>query len=207
MKMLLDSQKDVSAQFAQEYLRGHGLRAERFSKEEMREGKTPDFRVFKRTEFVAYCEAKHIQRDEWLYDQLKEASPGEIVGGLRSSDPILNRLTANIHKAAQQLAAVNSGHAYPNILVFLNSDTSCKFVGDLIGVLTGNFYGEGGTVEPIFEQFSNGRIIKEKMTIDAYVWRDSWRIHEPKVWFWANSPHYASVSAILNSDPARHRHL
>jgi hypothetical protein len=52
---------DEAEQFAAHYLKQHGLRAERFSKEETRVGKTPDSRVFKHTELVAYCEAKHVQ--------------------------------------------------------------------------------------------------------------------------------------------------
>ena len=33
---------------AEEYLSGAGLRVERFSKAEMKQGRTPDFRVFSR---------------------------------------------------------------------------------------------------------------------------------------------------------------
>jgi hypothetical protein len=195
---------DAAEQYAEAYLTGLSLRPERFSKEEMRLGKTPDFRVFSDSDLAAYCEAKHVQHDDWLDEQLKEARPLQVVGGLRP-DPVFNRLTAHIHKAAQQFAAVNPNHAYPNILVFANSDRACTFHGDLIGVLTGNFYVEGGSVEPIFEQFSNGRIKYEKVTIDLYVWWDSWKADRPRLWFWHNSQHYGKVCALVGSDPAVHR--
>ena len=151
---------DLAEQFATDYLQQFGLRSERFSKQEMRVQKTPDFRVFRNTELVAYCEAKHVQHDDWLDKQMEGARPLQIVGGSRPV-PIFNRLTAHIHHAAQQCAAVNPDRRYPNLLVLANSDKHCTFHGDLIGVLTGNFYGKGGVVEPIFEQYANGRIRNE----------------------------------------------
>lgn len=195
---------NAAERFAEDCLKNLSLRPERFSKQQMRSGKTPDFRVFKETDLVAYCEAKHVQHDDWLDDQLKTAPSLTLVGGSRP-DPVLNRLTGHIHKAAQQFIAVNPKRLYPNILVFANSDTVCTFHGDLIGVLTGNFYGASGVVEPIFNEYANGRIREEKMTIDAYVWWDCWKNAQPRIWFWRNSPHYASICSILRSDPAAHR--
>lgn len=129
----------------------------------------------------------------------------QFVGGLRP-DPVFNRLTAHIHKAAQQFAAVNPEHDYPNILVFVNEDRMCNFHGDLIGVLTGNIYCKSGAVDSIFEEFSNGRILYEKMIIDVFVWQDQWKNDtRPRHWYWRNSRHYADVSALFGSDPAAHR--
>src|ERR1700756_1314742 len=96
---------DESERFATNYLAEHGLRVERFSKSQMRQSKTPDFRVFRQTELVAYCEAKLVRPDDWLDKQI-DALPGELVGGLRP-DPVFNRLTTHIHKAVQQFNAVN----------------------------------------------------------------------------------------------------
>jgi hypothetical protein len=50
--------KNLGEEFAIQWLARHGLRAERFSTVEMRQSKTPDFRVFKDTELVLYCESK-----------------------------------------------------------------------------------------------------------------------------------------------------
>lgn len=197
---------ELAEQLATDYLNGLGLVARRFTKEEMRAGKTPDFQLFRNADLVAYCEAKHIQYDDWLDKQLKEARPLEIVGGSRP-DPVFNRLTSHIHQAAQQFAAVNPGRKLPNVLVLANSDKHCTFHGDLIGVLTGNFYAKGGAVEPIFEQYSSGRIRLEKQTIDLYVWRDCWTGagQRPRLWFWENSPHYLRVCTLVGSDTAQHR--
>jgi hypothetical protein len=192
---------------AENYLKQHSLLPQRFSKEEQREGKTPDFRVFKQSDLVAYCEAKHVQRDEWLDEKLKKAEPLELVGGMRP-DPIFNRLTAHIHTAAKQFAAVNPNREYPNILFFQNSDKACK-MADLLAVLKGNFYAEGGIVEPIYKAFSEGRIKDEKLTIDVYLWLDDWKAapQKTKSYYWEDSQHYKRVCELLQSDPKNHRHV
>lgn len=116
----MSSKNNLREEFAIEWLVRHGLRAERFTKMEMRQSKTLDFRVFKGTEFVFYCESKHVQFDEWLDKELASAQPLEIVGGLRH-DPIYNRLADRIHDAAKQFEAVNPDHEFPNVLIFTNS--------------------------------------------------------------------------------------
>jgi hypothetical protein len=103
---------NVGERVAVNFFAKHGLRCERFTEQEMRQGKTPDFRVFKGAEFAAYSEAKHVQEDKWLEDQLKAAPPMTIVGGSRH-DPAFNRLSGHIHEAAKQFEAVNPSHDYP----------------------------------------------------------------------------------------------
>lgn len=195
----------MGERFAEEYWRRHGLKAERFSKEELRKGKTPDFRVFKSGELVSYCEAKHVQHDDWLDKQLREARPLEIVGGLRA-DPIYNRLTEHIHKAAQQFAAVNPARELPNVLVFVNSDKVCDN-RDLVSVMTGDAHIEGGGAEPIYTAYSEGRIREEKFTIDLYVWFDEDKGEGQKGfhYFIADGKHYGRLCELLGSDPTGHR--
>jgi hypothetical protein len=203
----MTSRKNLGEEFAIQWLARLGLRAERFSKAETRQSKTPDFRVFKGTEFVFYCESKHVQHDEWLDKQLQNAQPLEIVGGLRH-DPIYNRLADRVHDAARQFEAVNSNRQIPNLLILTNSDTHCGFP-DLLSILTGNFYAEGGVVDPIFKQISEGRIREEKLTIDLYVWLNEWKGNQQKgsLYFNDGSKHYVGLSALLGSDPANHRHV
>lgn len=198
---------DEGEQVAIDFLASHGLWAVRFAKHELRQGKTPDFRVFNSAGgLVLYCEAKRVQYDEWLDKQLKTAKPLAIVGGARP-DPVFNRLCGHIHNAAKQFAAVNPKRELPNVLVLTNSDSHCTFHGDLIGVLTGNFYGEGGVVDRIYGQYAGGRIKQEKLAIDLYVWCDRWDSaqREPRRYFWRDSPHYGALCKVLNSDPAAHR--
>lgn len=203
----MSSRQNLGEEFAIEWLARRSLRAERFSKAQTRQSKTPDFRVFKGTEFVLYCESKHVQYDAWLDKQLANAQPLEIVGGLRH-DPIYNRLADRIHDAAKQFNAANADRQFPNVLIFTNSDTHCGFP-DLLSVLTGDFHAESGAVDPIFKQISEGRIRDEKLTIDLYVWLNDSKGKEQKgsLYFVSSSKHYVALSALLGSDPAKHRRV
>ncbi len=173
----------------------------------MRKSKPPDFRIFREDRFILYCEAKHVQYDEWLDKQLATVKPLELVGGLRS-DPVFNRLSGHIHSAAQQFDAVNHEREFPNVLVFTNSDNHCGFP-DLLGVLTGNFYAESGAVEPIYKNISEGRIREEKLMIDLSLWFDERKGIQQKgsLFFSRGSKHYAALCALLGSDPSRHRRV
>lgn len=149
-------------------LANKGLRAERFSKTEIRQGKTPDFRVFHDEELKFYCEVKSVEKDTWLDKKLNAATPGEIVGGFRD-DPVFNRLTDDIHKAVAQFLAVNPDTAIPNVMVFVNHDSMCD-EQDMIAVLTGQFLADDGTAHRIYAKFSEGRIKYEKYAIHLFCW-------------------------------------
>ena len=196
---------NIGEQVAIAFFAKHGLRCERFSEPEMRQGKTPDFRVFKGEEFVLYSEAKHAQKDAWLDDQLSEAPPMTLVGGPRH-DPVFNRLSGHIHRAAEQFQAVNPNHEYPNVLVITSSDRSCMFT-DLISTLTGNFYSENGDIDPIYKSVSEGRIKEEKYAIDLYVFKDDFPggRTEEHMYFQRDSTHYRRLCELLGSDPSLHR--
>ena len=187
---------NAAEQFAEDYLRKHDLRPKRFTKAQMRLTKTPDFRVFQGDELSLYCEAKHLQQDEWLDKKLESAKPLELVGGLRP-DPIFNRVSNHIHEAAQQFNAVNLDHRYPNILVFVNSDGQCG-AEDLRSVITGNFYAKGGSVEPIYKQYSEGRIREDKFIVDLYIWWDEWKQSEKfSRYIWKESIHHDALLKLL----------
>ncbi len=198
---------DRGERVALDLLIRHGLRGERFSKDEMKKSKTPDFRVFKDDQFIFFCEAKHVQYDDWLDKQLDEAPPLKLVGGLRP-DPVYNRLTTHIHTAAKQFLAVNPEHKSPNVLVFTNSDHHCGMT-DLVSVLTGNSYSDSGSIDPIFKEFSEGRIREEKHWIDLYVWHNDFAgIKHAEQLFWNNgSPHCQTLCTLLGSDPKKHRRV
>lgn len=179
------------------YLETRGLRTERFSKEETRKGKTPDFRVFEKTALSFYCEVKSSPKDGWLDEQLEIVPAGCVAGGGRN-DPIFNRLTDDIHKAIKQFDAVNPSQVTPNVLALVNHDDMCAF-NDLLGVVTGNFYAEDGSVHPIYRQFSEGRIKDEKHKIHLYVWLDD---HKPDRLFFTqtDSNHHETLCKLFGID-------
>jgi hypothetical protein len=192
---------NLGEQVAVAFFAKYGLRCERFTERERRQGKTPDFRVFKKAEFVLYSEAKHIQEDTWLEDQMAAAPAGVPVGGLRP-DPIFNRISNHIHRAAKQFLAVNPDHVYPNVLVFTSSDHLCT-LKDLVSVFTGNFYADSGAVEYIYGQFSDGRIREEKYVIDAYVWHDDQPNAQDKIRLLKSSKHFNGLCALFGVDPSK----
>ena len=197
---------NVGEQVAVEYFAKYDLRCVRFTEPEMHQGKTQDFRVFKGTEFVLYSEAKHIQEDTWLDDQLNAGPPMTLVWGLRH-DPAFNRLSGHIDQAAKQFQAVNPNREYPNVLVFTSSDRGCMFT-DLVSTLTGNFYAESGAIDPIYKSISEGRIREEKYTIDLYVFKDAFPGGRKKehIYFQnKGSRHYLRLSELLRSDPSSHK--
>jgi hypothetical protein len=154
-----------------QFLAAHGLRCERPSKLERKIQKTPDYRVFEGEQFRFFCELKGVLGDDWLGKQLVDAPVGTIVGGSRP-DPAFNRLTEDIHQGVKQFDAVNPSRAVPNVLAFVNYEEICD-VGDLLAVLTGNFYADDGSRHPIYRQYSEGRIREEKKRVDLYLWLDA----------------------------------
>jgi hypothetical protein len=136
------------------------LRVEEFTKEETRDSKSPDFRVFKNNVLVFFCEVKTISHDEWS-------------DGARN-DPVFNRISNKIHEAVQQFDAINPTLEYPNVLAFVNHDNMCDSL-DLVAVTTGHFLSEEGGRHPIYLQFSEGRIKEEKFRIHLYIWIDEFK--------------------------------
>ncbi len=164
---------DEGELLAEKYLNDKDLSCSRFSKQEMRKSKTPDFRVSRNGEFELYCEVKTSKKDSWLNEQIEKVHVGCIAGGLRN-DPIFNRLTSDVYQASKQFDAVNPHQVFPNVLAMVNKDENCGFL-DLLAVLTGNFYSDDGTTHPICTQFSEGRIKERKERIHLYIWIDEFK--------------------------------
>jgi hypothetical protein len=91
---------------------------QRFSKEEMAKGKTPDFKLMKGSELCGYCELKS-PRDDWVFEFPDDIKPGESVTETRRS-PTSNNLARQIESAGEQFDAVNPDHKLPNVLVLVN---------------------------------------------------------------------------------------
>ena len=195
---------DLGELRAIEFFAQYGLTCARYSKTELRAGgKSPDFRVYKEKEFVLYSEAKRIQEDSWLDNQLKAAPSLAQVGGLRP-DPIPNRIADDIYTAAKQFKAVNPDREYPNVLVLTNSDYQCH-IGDLRAVIEGEVRFDSGLVEPMFKHISEGRIKNAKYSIDLYVWCNEYpdAKHKFQLRFIRGSKHLALLCYLLKVDPSQ----
>jgi hypothetical protein len=180
---------NASEEIVAAYLKALYLTPERFTKVEMRQNRTPDFRVFCGNALAFYCEVKNAQEDRWLDEQGKDMVPGALYGGLRR-DPIYNRVANYVHSAVHQFAAVNSDGQVPNVLAIVNEDRMAGFP-DLRSVLTGNFYPANGPPDPIFRNISEGRIREERFRIHLYLWFDAGRNKPHMVFSHSNSAHDA----------------
>jgi len=196
-KAKLDGESRVEA-----YISSLGLRVERFSKAELRAGKTPDFRVYLGEELAFYCEVKTAQEDEWLDRQLAVAPPLTLVGGA-TPDPVYNRVSNYVANAVLQLDAVNPAVVVPNVLAIVNGDDGAGFP-DLLSVLTGNAYCEGGEVWPMFREYSEGRIRELNYRVHLYLWFDAGKDGEPSKFFGeTHAEHHAALCRYFSVDPAK----
>jgi hypothetical protein len=189
------------------YWQGEGFEVGGFTKTEMHDFKTPDFRLSRGGTEVALCEVKSFQRDTWLEGQLKNATPGELVGGLRP-DPIFNRISNAIHTAFKQFESANPEHRLLNFLFLVNHDTGAR-PADLDRVLTGFEDPRHGVFELTCSQFSEGRIRLEKGKIDLYIWLDLLKDGRlgPKYLVLGNPETKGSVCDLLGIDLGKIRDI
>jgi hypothetical protein len=108
-----DEQPDLDLVAA--YLRSLNLATRRFSVEETQRGLTPDLRVERDAQLVAFCEVKS-PNDPWL-DELVAEAPR--LGWRHKPDPTFNRLSRHILAAGRQFAAVNASRSQLNILAYV----------------------------------------------------------------------------------------
>lgn len=153
------------------YWQDKGFEVGGYSRKELRDLKTPDFRLSLGGSEVALCEVKSFQKDEWLDNQMRDTADGEFAGGLRP-DPIFNRISTAIHTAYKQFESVNPDHNLLNFLFLVNHDSSAK-PEDIDRVLTGMEDPLHGCFDPTCMEYSEGRIREEKKRIDLYLWMDS----------------------------------
>ena len=173
------------------YITSLGLRVERFSKAELGEGRTPDFRVFVDDELAFYCEVKTAQHDDLLDTQFAPELPLTLVGGLRP-DPIYNRIDKYIYSSVKQFDAVNRLMDFPNVLAIVNHDEKAG-ITDLISVVTGKAYCQGGEVVSMFREHSDDRIREAKLRVHLYLWTNECTSGPPQMIFQKVNPKHHAV--------------
>ena len=193
-------EESVDLDIAVAILQSYGLTLKRFTKVEIRRGKTPDFRVMRGENLVAFCEVKS-PRDDWLDTQREEATHGGIVGGHRK-DPVFNRLSRIVEKATSQFDAVNASRDVPNILILINHDDMSYF-GDLRETVTGMFHSEDGLRHPTVMSVSEGKIKDLKTRIDAYFWCDFETKHLQLRMLNESSEHFDEICSMFEIDKTK----
>lgn len=187
--------------------------------------KTPDRKVVRDGEVVAFLELKSLQKDPWWEEreqlwnkrceeaekrffsisiaELKEEmarAPRTTTVEVRESDPTFNRLSDHIKKASQQFDAVNPDRVIPDILVFVSHDVMTRRI-DLEQVLTGSFPTAYGTrTQTAAIRISEGIRIRELKThIDSYLWFDIEEDRWEAMFADNESKHWEAIVRILES--------
>lgn len=165
MTQPVDEEADLD--LVSRYLASNELTTERFSKAEMAGRRTPDFKVLKDGEVVAYCEVKS-PHDPWLDSLLDEAPAGTIVGGERA-DPVFNRLARHLKSADEQLAVVNPDREKFNIVAYVNHDDMTG-IEDLREAIAGDFLGVSGRRVRTQPHLAEVVLKSAKERVDGILW-------------------------------------
>jgi hypothetical protein len=127
--------------------------------------KTPDFRILRGAETVAFCEVKYPQDifTERLTAAIRQAPDGQIGGIIEHGHPSRQYrcLERAATKAAAQFESINPSHSVPNVLMVVNHD-AYSYEDDFREVLIGYCGG-----------IRTGKALRDDIPeIDAYVWID-----------------------------------
>src|SRR4030095_1382187 len=158
--------KSKGEQVIIEELSRQGLRVERFSKQELRAGQTPDFRVYRGDEFAFYCEVKDLNDADPLWNHVREVAPGikraeQVRLGFIGDLAIVDK----IEKAVGQFSAVDPARSQLRVLAFVNLHD--RVYGDVLHEL---LYGsENGRWDWTTDE-ARVRVERVRMQIDAYWW-------------------------------------
>ena len=126
--------------------------------------KTPDYRILKGSELVAYCEVKSPQDvfAERVEDAILHGKGGIIETGYGNDYRQGRCLARAATKAAAQFTATNPDHAAPNILMIVNYD-STALAEDFTQIITGELGALGRIGKPLRDDIPE---------IDVYLWMD-----------------------------------
>ena len=160
--VMVQTQETTDHLITQQFFAGRGLTAEPIPH---KAGKTPDFRILRERQIVAFCEVKSPQ--DVFTERLRDAvigAKGQLAGIIEVGHPSRQYrcLERAAKKAAAQFDAENAAHSVPNILMIVNHDAHSD-VSDFLEVLTGYFGGR-----------RVGNALRDEIPqIDAYLWIDT----------------------------------
>jgi hypothetical protein len=147
-----------SEDIIKEYFIKQGFEVERFSREEMINRKTPDFKIIKDRQIVLFCEVKEINED------LRNSECGV-------KDNTYNIVSECINDSYKQFASVNPEHRLPNVLAIYSRRLGIDIL-DFKFTVEGGFQTEDDKFLPWLKNISEGRIKDRKKIIDMCFWYD-----------------------------------
>lgn len=101
-----------------DFLELFGYKPKRFSKDEMKSGRAPDFKVYVGDDLSFYCEEKTFINSSGFYENQSEKLIIIIEKGSTKS----NRLVHQFRESIKQFKAVNPRHKTLNIVAVVNHD-------------------------------------------------------------------------------------
>lgn len=159
---MVQPREGVDLRVAEQFFVARGLKAQRIP--ETSSAKTTDFKILRGAALVAFCEVKSPQDvfGERLTGAILQAPEGRY-GGIIETGPTsrqYKRMKGAAKQAVAQFNAVSPSRSVPNILFFVNHDsTSYEF--DFVETITGYVEGLG---------YASKSVRAEIPEIDAYVW-------------------------------------
>lgn len=139
----------------------NGIELEPYSEEELKRGKTPDFKLNKDGALCGYCELKSPRDDHVL----EAPEPG---GVTKRKIPYPKKLANQVCNASAQFKAVNPDHVHPHVLVFVSHSPNIQR-RDLLATIAGLDNGP---------PFMLGKKLQHKVwaaarNIDLFLWIDA----------------------------------
>jgi hypothetical protein len=185
---MVQQDEDADHRIVQHFFALRGLLAEAIRKAVR---KTPDFKISRDAQLVAFCEVKSPQDifTERVNSAITSGHAGVIETGYGNDYRQARCIERAARKAASQFAVANSTHSVPNILMVVNHDAHADDE-DFVQTLTGTL--QGRVVAPGMQN-----TIPE---IDLYAWLDQKdRRNEPnaRVIYNHHSPLKETVRALL----------
>lgn len=132
---------------------------------ELKTGKTPDFKLFKDGKLCGFCEMKS-PRDDYVF-----GPPNEKGFAVRKNLPFYRKLGSHVRHAGKQFEAVNPGHKFPNIMVFINHAPDIER-RDLIATIAG-LPVTGGPPLFMLGRKMQKRVGDAARNIDLFLWIDA----------------------------------
>ncbi|WP_322904774.1 hypothetical protein [Paenibacillus campi] len=139
--------------------------------------KTTDYEVYQNGELVFYCEEKTLEYDD--FEGLKH-------------DSTYSSISTHVHKAVKQFKSTNPNRVIPNVLAFVNFDSS-RDAHDLFITLTGYAKLDNGRYMKIHNV---GRVFNDLNYIDLYLWFDK-EVFKHKIWGGVHKEHYRKLNEIM----------
>lgn len=144
---------------------GNGVALEAYDDAELKQGKTPDFKLRKNGALCGFCELKS-PRDDFI---LAAPEPGRMA--VRKNLPYYRKLGSFVKNAVKQFDAVNADRERPNILVFVSHSPEIER-RDLIATIVGLPVPGGKSIYLLGRKMQH-QVMAAARKVDLFLWIDA----------------------------------